>query len=203
LPPAMPTKPGKKSRRRWITSAESRAEVQRMRHASDALLTGIGTVLADDPLLTDRTGLPRRRRLLRVVLDSRLRLSPRARLGRSAHDDVLVFTCAPDAGGRTRALRRAGVEVISLPGRGGKPDLPKVLAELGRRGILSVLLEAGVTLNQAALLQGLVDKARLFYAPILVGGERQQAPLALSRVRLEHFGPDIAVEGYLHDVYRR
>src|SRR5579863_4550054 len=76
---------------RWISSPESRAEVQRMRHVSDALLTGIGTVLVDDPLLTDRTGLPRRRKLLRVVLDSRLRLPLRSKLVRSAEDDVLVF----------------------------------------------------------------------------------------------------------------
>src|SRR5579862_7510904 len=141
-----------KSRGRWISSWESRAEVQRMRHASDALLTGIGTVSADNPLLTDRTGLPRRRPLLRVVLDSRLRLSPRSRLVRSIDDgDLLVFTRAAQSSARARALRRAGVEVISLPGRSRRPDLRAVLKELGRRGILSVLLEAGETLNQAAL----------------------------------------------------
>ena len=78
-----------------ITSEESRAEVHRMRHASDALLTGIGTILADDPLLTDRSGLPRRKRLLRVVLDSKLRLSPKARIVKTSDDDVLVFTAAP------------------------------------------------------------------------------------------------------------
>jgi diaminohydroxyphosphoribosylaminopyrimidine deaminase/5-amino-6-(5-phosphoribosylamino)uracil reductase len=192
-----------KNRRRWITSPESRAEVQRMRHASDALLTGIGTALADDPLLTDRTGLPRRRRLLRVVLDSRLRLSPRSRLVRTAHDDVLVFTCAAESSARARALRRAGVEVVSLPSRSGKPSLRKVLAGLARRDILSVLLEAGSTLNHAALSLDLVDKARLFYAPILAGGRRQEKPLALTHVRMERFGPDFAVEGYLRNVYRR
>jgi diaminohydroxyphosphoribosylaminopyrimidine deaminase/5-amino-6-(5-phosphoribosylamino)uracil reductase len=194
---------GRNIRRRWITSAQSRAEVQRMRHASDALLTGIGTVLADNPLLTDRTGLPRRRRLLRVVLDSRLRLSPRSRLVRSAHDDVLVFTSAPAAGARARALRRAGVQVVSLPRRADKPDLRKALAELARRGILSVLLEAGATLNQAALSLDLVDKARLFYAPIVAGGQPQPMWPALYHVRMEQFGPDVAVEGYLRDVYRR
>src|SRR6266849_6652755 len=82
-------KPG---RSHWITSEESRAEVQRMRHASDALLTGIGTVLADDPLLTDRSGLPRRKRLLRVVLDSKLRISPKSRIVKTADYDLLIFT---------------------------------------------------------------------------------------------------------------
>ena len=88
-----------------------------MRHASDAILTGIGTVLADDPLLTDRTGLPRRRPLLRIVLDSRLRLPLRSKIVRSANSDVLVFTAASASTARARALTRAGIEVITLPSR--------------------------------------------------------------------------------------
>jgi diaminohydroxyphosphoribosylaminopyrimidine deaminase/5-amino-6-(5-phosphoribosylamino)uracil reductase len=198
----------------WITSAASRAEVQRMRHSSDALLTGIGTVLADDPMLTDRTGLPRRRRLLRVVVDSRLRLPARSRLVRTAREDVLVFTRASDAGKRALTLRRQGVEVVPVPGQGRRPDLRFVLAELGRRNIMSVLLEAGPTLNEAALNAGIVDKVRMFYAPRLAGcpTATRGAPLLgrtarargvreISRMRIEQFGPDFAVEGYLRDVY--
>jgi diaminohydroxyphosphoribosylaminopyrimidine deaminase/5-amino-6-(5-phosphoribosylamino)uracil reductase len=159
----------KKAGRRWITSAESRAEVQRMRHASDALLTGIGTVLADDPLLTDRTGLPRRRKLLRVVLDSRLRLPLDSKIVQSADRDVLVFTRASETSPKARALRNAGVEVVRLGGSGSKLDLSEVVAELGRRGNLSVLLEAGVILNSAALDAGIVDKMRVFFAPRFAG----------------------------------
>src|SRR5467141_595381 len=103
---------------RWISSPESRAEVQHMRHASDALLTGIGTVLADDPLLTDRTGLARRRKLLRVVMDSSLRLPLRSKLVRSSDSDVVVFTREKVDSPKARALRRAGVEVLRVPGRG-------------------------------------------------------------------------------------
>src|SRR2546428_9234273 len=88
----------------WISSEESRAEVHRMRHASDALLTGIGTILADDPLLTDRSGLRRRRPVLRVILDSRLRLSPKSQVVRSAQGDVLVFTCASTSSARAKKL---------------------------------------------------------------------------------------------------
>src|ERR1700730_9256229 len=106
---------------RWISSPQSRAEVQRMRHASDAVLTGIGTVLMDDPLLTDRTGLPRRRKLLRVVLDSRLRLPRGSKLVRSADKDVLVFTRAKEDSPKARALQRAGVDVVRLAGRGVRP----------------------------------------------------------------------------------
>lgn len=202
---------------RWITSAESREEVQHMRHASDAVMTGIGTVLADDPLLTDRTGMLRRRPLLRVVLDSRLRINPRSKLVRTAHEDVLVFTCAAPDSPRAKALRRAGVDVVNITGRGDRPDLYAVLAQLGKRKITSVLLEAGATLNQAALDADLIDKVRLFYAPKLVGAlpgvlnrknvktkirGNTPAPVRdLSGLRIQQFGPDFAVEGYLHDVY--
>ena len=197
---------------RWISSPESRAEVQRMRHASDALLTGIGTVLADDPLLTDRTGAPRRRKLLRVVLDSRLRLPLKSKLVQSADGDVLVFTCAKESSPKTRALQSAGVEVACVAGRDALhsgPDLRKVIAELGRRKILSALLEAGATLNSAALAAGIVDKMRLFIAPKIAGftsGRPESAhprpALELKNVTLQRFGPDFAVEGYLRDVYR-
>ncbi len=199
----------------WITSEESRAEVQRMRHAADALLTGVGTVLADDPRLTDRTGLPRRRKLLRVALDSHLRLPLRSNLARSADGDVLVFTSVPSESARARALRKAGVEVVRLKSYGKRLDLHAVMEELGRREILSVLLEAGAALNGAALEAGIVDKMFLFYAPKLAGsghvpmaranqlnGARAFADLpALQNLTLHRFGPDFAVEGYLHDVY--
>ena len=198
---------------RWISSPESRAEVQRMRHASDALLTGIGTVLADDPLLTDRTGLPRRRKLMRVVLDSRLRLPLRSKLVRSADGDLLVFTRAKEDSPKARGLRRAGVEVVRLPGRGAKPDLVEAVAELGRREILSVLLEAGAILNSAALAAGIVDKMRMFYAPKVAGLTTKKPRTAsaparpggvqdLMNITIEAFGPDFAIEGYLRDVYR-
>jgi diaminohydroxyphosphoribosylaminopyrimidine deaminase / 5-amino-6-(5-phosphoribosylamino)uracil reductase len=198
---------------RWITSTQSRDEVQRMRHASDALLTGIGTILADDPLLTDRTGLPRRRKLLRVVMDSRLRLPLRSKLVRSSDGDVVVFTRAKENSPKARALRRAGVEVVRVAGRGAKPDLCAVVAELGRRDILSVLLEAGATLNSAALSAGIVDKMRVFFAPRIAGCEGKRpgavadsngfrSAQELQNVTMAQFGPDFAVEGYLHDVYR-
>src|SRR5579859_451472 len=201
----------KKSRKRneheWITSEESRAEVQRMRHASDALLTGIGTILADNPLLTDRSGLPRRRRLLRVVLDSKLFLPLKSRLVQTAHDDLLVFTNEAEDSRKARALQKAGVEVVSVSSRSARINLKAVLGELGRREILSVLLEAGPTLNGAALAAGIVHKLFLFYAPKISGDARVPFAIApklnlppLQRVRKHPFGPDIAIEGYLQDV---
>jgi diaminohydroxyphosphoribosylaminopyrimidine deaminase/5-amino-6-(5-phosphoribosylamino)uracil reductase len=193
-------------RRSWISSEESRAEVHRMRHASDALVTGIGTILADDPLLTDRSGLPRRKRLLRVVLDSKLRLSSNSRIVKTSDDDLLVFTAVPLVSASARKLQNAGVEVLRAKIKSGRMDLTSVLAELGRREILSVLLEAGPLLNGAALAAGLVHKLFLFYAPKIVGDNRIPFALApklnlppLRKVRTEQFGPDIAIEAYLQD----
>jgi diaminohydroxyphosphoribosylaminopyrimidine deaminase/5-amino-6-(5-phosphoribosylamino)uracil reductase len=192
----------------WITSPASRKEVQRLRHAADALLTGIGTVLADDPRLNDRSGLPRRRRLLRVVLDSRLRLPLRSELVRSAENDLLVFTGESPASKKARALIRAGVEVVRLRTRRGRIDLRDVIRELGRREILSVMVEAGADLNGAMLEDGLVDKMVLFYAPQIMGGSGvpmaripsrlfAKSP-ALTDLKLRTCGPDFVVEGYFH-----
>ncbi len=196
----------------WITSEESRAEVHRMRHASDALLTGIGTILADNPLLTDRSGLPRRRRLLRVILDTKLRLTPEARIVKTLDDDLLVVTSTPLTAPRARKLQNAGVELFHVrPLRSGPAgiDLRAVLAELGRREILSVMLEAGPTLNGAALTAGVVHKLVLFYAPKIAGGGAvpfarapNLVPAALGNLSIRQIGPDVVVEGYLQNVYR-
>jgi diaminohydroxyphosphoribosylaminopyrimidine deaminase/5-amino-6-(5-phosphoribosylamino)uracil reductase len=196
-------------KRIWITSEESRAEVQRMRHASDALLTGIGTILADDPLLTDRSGLPRRKRLLRVILDAKLRLPPKSRIVQTADDDLLVFTAAPFRSPKARRLQKEGVEVLRTRAKRGRIDLNAVLTELGKREILSVLIESGPTLNGAALTAGVVHKLMLFYAPKFAG--ETGVPFAhmtvpgqttLPNIRVQQFGPDVAIEAYFQDVYR-
>lgn len=194
----------KQKQTNWISSEESRVEVHRMRHAADAVLTGIGTVKIDDPLLTDRSGFPRRRPLLRVVLDGGLTISPHARLVESAANDVLVFTQQHPPTRRVRALEKAGVEVVRVVSRMGQINLQAVLAELGRRELLSVLLEAGPTLNGAALLAGIVHKLFLFYAPKISGETRVPFAVApnlklppLQRLRTQLFGPDIVLEAYL------
>jgi diaminohydroxyphosphoribosylaminopyrimidine deaminase/5-amino-6-(5-phosphoribosylamino)uracil reductase len=203
---ALPHARENKERRR-VTGEEARAEVQRMRHASDALLTGIGTVLADDPFLTDRSGLERRRRLLRVVLDSKLQLSPKARIVQTAEDDLLVFTTASLGSPKARKMQNAGLELIRTKARAGKIDLPTVMKELGKREILSILLEAGPRLNGAALAAGIVHKLVLFYAPKLAG--HSAVPLLFGPVgklpplhfqSCRQFGADIAIEAYLRSV---
>jgi diaminohydroxyphosphoribosylaminopyrimidine deaminase/5-amino-6-(5-phosphoribosylamino)uracil reductase len=153
--------------------------------------------------------LPRRRKLLRVVMDSRLRLPLRSKLARSADKDLTVFTRVKEDSPKARALRRAGIEVVRVAGRGAKPDLRAVVEELGRREMLSVLLEAGATLNSAALSAGIVDKMRVFFAPKVAGfsgagaaSNGFQPARELHDLTMAQFGADFAVEGYLHDVYR-
>lgn len=193
----------------WITGAEARAEVQRIRHAADAVLTGVGTVLADDPALTDRSGLPRRRPLLRAVLDSRLRTPLDSQLVWSASGDVLVFCGAEAEVARVAEFEAAGVEVVRVAGVGGRLDLRAVLEVLGKRKILSVLLECGSELNGAFLAEGLVDKVALFYAQTELGGGAVPfargvgSPLLLEqtmrRMTRTMFGADARVSGYLRD----
>ena len=188
----------------WITSEESRAEVHRMRHASDVLLTGIGTILADNPLLTDRSGRERRRRLLRVVLDTKLRLPPKARIVQTADDDLLVFTGASLKSPKARKLQSLGIELMQLNKSRSGLDLQGVLEELGRRDILSVLLEAGAGLNGAALAAGLVNKLVLFYAPKIAGNTEvpfvKGSAFDLHHLRvtsIRQIGPDVAIEVHL------
>ena len=148
----------------WITGAAARVDVQHWRARSCALVTGIGTVLADDPQLNVR--IATERQPLRVVLDSALRMPPTARMLQGGR--VLVCTASQDAGKRA-ALERQGAEVLLLPVTAGQVDLPAVLRELARRGINEVLVEAGKTLNGALLRAGLVDELLLYLAPQLLG----------------------------------
>jgi diaminohydroxyphosphoribosylaminopyrimidine deaminase/5-amino-6-(5-phosphoribosylamino)uracil reductase len=195
-----------------LSGGASRDSVQQLRHEADALLTGIGTVLTDDPRLTDRTGQPRRRRLLRAVVDSRLRLPLKSKLVKSANDDVIVFTAQSTGSSQGRQLARAGVEVFRVRQNGGRADLREIVRELGRREMLNVLLEAGAELNGAAIKAGIVDKMILFYSPRIMGtGGVPMAQIpsdwfpdapALKNFRVISCGQDFVFEGYIHDVYR-
>ena len=208
----------------WLTGPAARAEVQRLRHASDAILTGIGTVLADDPALTDRSGilgpggLARRRPLLRVVLDAHLRIPLDSQLVRSADSargtasDLLVLTAPTAPAEKADALRKAGAEVQSLPTQSGHISLPTVLKTLADRNIVSLLLECGSCLNGAFLTHNLVDKAILFYSQTELGP--QSLPFAegvvspylfqqsLQRTTRAGFGTDACITGYLHDPWK-
>ena len=198
----------------WITSEEARAHVQELRHESDAIMVGVGTIIADDPLLTDRTGLPRRRPLLRVILDSRLRCPLESRLVKTAKDDVLIF-CSFAEEKKRRQLEEHGicVEQVPLGSSDGRPDLARIVARLGELDLTSLLIEGGALVNWTALATGVVDKIFLYYAPkILAGGgsvpfaggegfRRLSEAAQVKDIVLHRFGEDFAVEGYLRNPY--
>ena len=167
---------------RWITGSEARARAHELRHEYDAILVGAGTVRSDDPLLTDRSGLPRRRPLVRVVLANELQLSPDSQLARTTSE--------------------APVIVI------GNSDLRAVLKELADRSLQSVLVEGGATVAGAFLDAGLVNKVTFFIAPRIIGGttapsaiggtgvEKMSDALELERISVIQRGKDIEVTGY-------
>ncbi len=156
-------------RSKWITSAPQRRQARWLRRLHDAVLVGIGTALADDPLLLPS---PRTRRpFLRVVLDSRLRLPPRSRLARTAlpRTPVLALCCAPSPS-RRRDLERAGVEVAVVREEGGRVSVPAALEALASRGVTSLMVEGGGEVLGSFLAARLLDQVALFRAPLLLGG---------------------------------
>jgi len=188
--------------------------VQELRHQHDAILAGVGTVIADDPLLTDRSGRPRRRPLLRVILDSHLRLPLNSRVAKTAQDDVLVL-CSFAEEKKKKQLLKLGIRVQQLPSAtsDGHPDMAAVARLLGQMEITSLMIEGGSMVNGAALTAGIVDKVFLYYAPRILAGAAS-IPFAagagfasigdatcVRSISLHRFGEDFAVEGYLKDPY--
>src|SRR3984885_10917606 len=141
----------------WITSERARAHVQEIRHNADAILTGIGTVLSDNCLLTDRTGIERSRPLLRIVADSTLRIPLHSRMISSANNDVAVITTSAASDERRRALEYRGIRVLVFDGPGGRVDLTKLPAWLASQQYRSLMIESGSKLNWAALATALAD----------------------------------------------
>ena len=188
----------------WITGEPARAAVQTLRWEADAVLTGIGTVLADDPLLTDRSGLARRRPLLRVLLDSALRLPLHSKLVATARNDLLIFTASGDEA-RARELRSRGVRVEVLGAEGGGLPLDKVLLKLGEEGILTLLTETGSRLNTALLAAGLVDRIQIFLSPQVMGSGavpafgHLPAPISFAGWEIEHYSNDLGLTSLLRD----
>src|SRR4030088_2050162 len=207
LPPATE---GARSGYHWITGEVARAHVQQLRHQSDAILAGVGTVMADDPLLTDRSGLPRRRKLLRVILDSYLRIPPASRMIQTADNDVLVL-CSTAEESTKQALEAKGIRVQQISATGeGRPDFATIVESLGELEITSLLIEGGALVNAAALASGEVDKVFLYYAPKIFGGDAvpflggeslHGKAQCVQRFELHRFGEDFALEGYLHNTY--
>ena len=188
----------------WISGSEARAEVHRMRHAVDALIVGVGTIIADDPLLTDRSDLPRRRQLMRIVLDSTLRTPLDSQLVKTAYQDVMIFFSHAEVATQ-KALEARGVRLQQIAHRGPRVSFQDVLVRLAEMQITSVLLEGGAAVCTSALNQGLVDRLMLFYSPKFFG--QAGVPMlcdvdglpTIENYSLKQFGQDFALEARLHD----
>jgi diaminohydroxyphosphoribosylaminopyrimidine deaminase/5-amino-6-(5-phosphoribosylamino)uracil reductase len=202
---------------RWISCEESRREVHRLRAESAAVMCGIGTALADDPELSARGRGSADEPLLlpvqplRVVADSDLRLPLDSRLARTARGLPLLVAGAESAeagwGERRKALEGAGVRVLRAPRLDGRVDLRWLMEALGSEGADSLLLEGGPSLAWSALRAGIVDRARIYCAPLFLGGASSAGPVGgegfsgpASALRLENFsvrrcGADVVMEG--------
>jgi diaminohydroxyphosphoribosylaminopyrimidine deaminase/5-amino-6-(5-phosphoribosylamino)uracil reductase len=188
----------------WITSEAARAAVQPLRWQADAAIVGVDTVVADDPMLTDRSGLRRRRPLQRIVLDSALRMPLDSRMVATAQNDVVIYTVSADER-RANLLRERGVRVEVLPAEAGRVPLGKVLDRLGQEGMLTLLTETGTRLNTALLSAGLVDRVHLFVSPQIMGSDAVPAFrgmagfVRMAGVEVERYGNDLGLCSLLKD----
>lgn len=199
----------------WITGEEARRYGHHLRSQVDAVLVGLGTVLADDPQLTVRGKggaiLRGTRQPLRVVLDSRLRIPLSARVLRDSPDRTCIATTAQAPRRRIKQVEDRGASVVILPAEGGRVSLRACLAMLAKIRVSSVLVEGGAEVNASALRAGLVNRAIFIIAPRLLGGQdaksviggrsprRLAQALSLSDLQVHRLGQDLAVTGTLHN----
>ena len=191
---------------RWVTGPQARKRAHELRHAYDAILVGAGTAITDDPSLSDRSGLKRRRPLVRVVLDDALRLSPDSQLAQTAAEAPVIIFGRSDSADSAKALQARGVEIVNS----NRDDLHAVLEDLGSRSLQSILVEGGSAIAGAFIDAGLGNKVTFFIAPKIIGGvdaptavggvgaERMADALQLQKVTLQQRGHDIEVTGYPH-----
>jgi diaminohydroxyphosphoribosylaminopyrimidine deaminase / 5-amino-6-(5-phosphoribosylamino)uracil reductase len=194
---------------RQITSPQSLEFTQYLRLRVDAILTGIGTIISDDPLLTYRGKEPKSRALLRIALDPDLRTPPKARLFQSIDRSPVLLFCRQDASEeRRKELQKKGAEIFGVSALEGALDLNSVLEELGKRNILGLLVEGGGQTHWSFVSQGLVDVFYFLIAPLVlggvnsipaVGGKGYGAVLDAPKFKIQNsfkLGPDIALECY-------
>ena len=193
---------------KWITSLESRRYVHKLRSLVDCVMVGSGTVLADDPALNVRLSKSRGVNPVRAIIDSSLTLSPGARVFSTSGGLVHVFTTNKAPENRIKSLESAGAEVITLPETRAGVSLRRVMKELGKRDVTSLMIEGGSSLAATALKEGLVDKVAIFVAPMLIGADglgsvselglrKLNKAIRLKKMHAKKLGPDVLLEGYL------
>ena len=199
---------------KWVTGEHARHHVHAVRHAMDAILVGSGTIRTDDPSLTTRLGHENDRDPHRVILDTRLSTPSHARLFQQASSAKTYIAAGPLSGdqgllARRDALEAAGAVVLEAPLKDSRVDLEALMNILGQAGITSLLIEGGSRVIGSALSAGIVDKVMFFYAPKILGGndgvpicsgrgpDLMKDCLTLKNTRVERFGEDVLIEGYL------
>jgi diaminohydroxyphosphoribosylaminopyrimidine deaminase/5-amino-6-(5-phosphoribosylamino)uracil reductase len=195
---------------RWITGPEARRHAHRLRSLVDAIMVGVNTVLIDDPRLTARPGGPAPRQPLRVIMDSGLRTPLTARvLSRSLRKGTVIATSDRSPQARRTRLRRRGIAVLVLPNRQGRVSLRACLRQLARMGVNHLMIEGGSELAASALQAGVVDRLRLYIAPLLLGGNdakgliggfcppKLSRALSVSSLIAKKIGSDLLIEGVL------
>ena len=192
---------------RWITSVPARRYVHRLRSRVDAVLVGIGTILADDPSLTVRLPGERRHQPHRVIVDSQLRIPLQARALHSQPGTRIFVACATADPKKNAQLEEKGVEIIEANTGNGKVSFPDLMDHLGRMGFAHVMVEGGSRINASALEAGIVDHVLLMTAPMFLGGHgarsliEGESPslladrITLTDLRVRHIGPDLMIEG--------
>lgn len=160
---------------KWITGDVARDQVQDMRHRYMAILAGIGTVLADDPLLTVRK--PGKKSPIRVICDTHLQIPLESQIMQTADTYPTILAYSEDPAGKADKLEKMGVSLEQLPMENGRVSLPALMKRLGERGIDSVLVEGGGTLNESFMQAGLVDRMEVFVAPKIFGGSEAKTPI--------------------------
>ena len=194
---------------RWVTNERSREWVHRLRHQVDGILVGVGTVMADDPLLNTRLKKGRGKDPVRIIVDTHLRIPVNARVLAHPHESETLIAVSEDVPSRRiERLRTKGISFLVCPKKEGRIDLIALMDMLGKRSITSVLLEGGATLMGAMIREKLVDKFCIFKAPKILGGSdgrpmalgqgpsKMDQSIPLKDIRIKRFGDDLLITGY-------
>ncbi|MBL7179552.1 MAG: bifunctional diaminohydroxyphosphoribosylaminopyrimidine deaminase/5-amino-6-(5-phosphoribosylamino)uracil reductase RibD [Pseudomonadota bacterium] len=198
---------------KWVTGEAARKFVHRLRHAVDAIMVGVNTIIRDDPMLTTRLSGGLQKKGLdptRIVLDTRLRIPESAKLLRPGSDSDTLIICGPSVSAEKKAkLEREGVKIIESPVKDGLIDLDRLMDRLGALGLTSLLIEGGSRVIASSLSAGIAEKIVFFYAPKILGGDdgapvcRGPGPdlmkgcIAVKNIRVRRFGDDVMIEGYI------
>ncbi|MDW8801828.1 bifunctional diaminohydroxyphosphoribosylaminopyrimidine deaminase/5-amino-6-(5-phosphoribosylamino)uracil reductase RibD [Clostridium sp. A1-XYC3] len=195
---------------KWVTNEFSRKFVHQLRHRVSSIMVGIGTILADDPLLTTRLDTGNGSDPIRIIVDSNTRIPLEAKvLHVQSKAKTIIATTELADGNKLKALESAGADIIITPLKNNRVDLSYLMKALGERAIDSVLLEGGSELNYSAVEEGIVDKVNAFIAPKIIGGREAKTPvgglgkalmseaISIENIEIHSFKDDVMLEGYV------